>query len=47
MNRRSVLTMMAVGVIGLCASNIARADEAVKFRERGHAVHGRQQKTNN
>ena len=38
MNRRSVLTMMAVGVIGLCASNIARADEAVKFRMFLHAT---------
>ena len=32
MNRRSVLTMMAIGVIGFCASNIARADEVLKFR---------------
>jgi hypothetical protein len=32
MNRRSVLTMMAIGVIGFCANNIARADEVLKFR---------------
>jgi hypothetical protein len=32
MNRRSVLTIVAVGVIGLCASSIARADEVLKFR---------------
>jgi hypothetical protein len=38
MNRRSVLTMMAVGVIGFCASSIARADEAVKFRMFLHAT---------
>ena len=38
MSRRSVLTMMAVGVIGLCASNIARADEVVKFRMFLHAT---------
>jgi hypothetical protein len=38
MNRRSILTMMAVGVIGLCASNIARADETVKFRMFMHAT---------
>ena len=38
MSRRSVLTMMAVGVIGLCASNVARADEVVKFRMFVHAI---------
>ena len=38
MNRRSVLTMMAVGVIGFCASSIARADEVVKFRMFLHAT---------
>jgi hypothetical protein len=32
MNRSSVLTMMAIGVIGFCASSIARADEVLKFR---------------
>jgi hypothetical protein len=31
MNRRSVLTMMAIGVIGFCANNRARADEVLKF----------------
>jgi hypothetical protein len=30
--------MMAVGVIGLCAGNIARADEEVRFRMFMHAV---------
>jgi hypothetical protein len=38
MNRRSVLTMMAVGAIGFCASSIARADEVVKFRMFMHAI---------
>ena len=38
MNRRSVLTMMAVGVIGFCASSIARADEVLKFRMFLHAT---------
>jgi len=32
MNRRIVLPMMAVGVIGFCASSIARADEVLRFR---------------
>ena len=32
MNCSSVLTMMAIGVIGFCASSIARADEVLKFR---------------
>ena len=38
MHRRSALTMMAVGVIGFCASSIARADEVVKFRMFLHAT---------
>jgi hypothetical protein len=38
MNRRSVLTMMAIGVIGLCASSSARADEVLKFRMFLHAT---------
>lgn len=38
MNRRSVLTMMAIGVIGFCASSIARADEVLKFRMFMHAT---------
>lgn len=38
MNRRSVLTMMAIGVIGFCASSIARADEVLKFRMFVHAT---------
>ena len=38
MNRRSVLMMMAVGVIGFCASSIARADEVLKFRMFLHAT---------
>jgi hypothetical protein len=32
MNRRSIISMMAVGVIAFCASSIAKADEVVKFR---------------
>ena len=38
MNRRSVLTLMAIGVIGFCASSIARADEVLKFRMFVHAT---------
>ena len=38
MNRRSIITMMAVGVIGFCASSIARADEVLKFRMFVHAT---------
>ena len=38
MSRRSVMTMMASGAIGLCASSIARADEVVKFRMFMHAT---------
>ena len=37
MNRRSALTMMAVGVVGFCASGLARADEVLKFRAIVHA----------
>ena len=36
MNRRSIITMMAVGVIGFCASSIAKADETLKFRIVSH-----------
>src|SRR6266446_5117751 len=36
MNRRSVLSLIAVGVIGFCASSIARADEVLKFRIVSH-----------
>jgi hypothetical protein len=38
MNRRSIFTMTAVGVIGLCADTIARADEVLKFRMFTHAT---------
>ena len=38
MNPRSVLSLMAVGVIGFCASSIARADEVVKFQMFVHAT---------
>jgi hypothetical protein len=39
MNRRSIIiTVMAVGVIGFCASSIARADEVLKFRMFLHAT---------
>ena len=37
-NRRGVLTMMAAGVIGFYASNIASADEVLKFRMFTRAV---------
>ena len=37
MIHRSVLTMMAIGAVGLCASSIARADEVLKFRAILHA----------
>jgi hypothetical protein len=47
MNRRSALTMMAVGVIGLCASNIARADEVLKFRMFLHATSIQSQEVGN
>jgi hypothetical protein len=36
MNRRSIITMMAVGVICFCASSIAQADETLKFRIVSH-----------
>ena len=32
MNRRIVIPMTAIGMIGFCASSIARADEVLKFR---------------
>ena len=38
MNRRSVRTIMAIGVLGFCASSIARADEVLKFRMFLHAT---------
>jgi hypothetical protein len=38
MNRRSILPMTAVGVIGLCVHSIARADEVLKFRMFTHAT---------
>ena len=38
MNRRSVLTMMAIGVFGFCTGSIARADEVLKFRMFMHAT---------
>jgi hypothetical protein len=38
MNRRSILGLTAVGVIGFSAGNIARADEVVKFRIIMHAT---------
>jgi hypothetical protein len=47
MNRRSVLTMMAIGVIGLCASSIARADEVLKFRMFLHATSVQTQEVGN
>jgi hypothetical protein len=43
MNLRSILTMTAVGVIGFCASSIARADEVVKFRMFMHATFAQSQ----
>jgi hypothetical protein len=38
MNRRSILTMTAVGMISFCAGSIARADEVLKFRVVLHAT---------
>jgi hypothetical protein len=38
MNGRSIFTMTAVGVIGLCADTIARANELLKFRMFTHAT---------
>ena len=38
MKRHSVLTMIAVGMVGLCVSSIARADEVLKFRMFLHAT---------
>ena len=38
MNRRCMLGLTAVGVIGYCAGGIARADETVKFRAFMHAT---------
>jgi hypothetical protein len=38
MNRRSILGLTAIGVIGFGAGNIARADEVVKFRIIMHAT---------
>jgi len=38
MNRRRVLSLTAVGVIGFCAGSIARADEVLKFRLVMHAA---------
>jgi hypothetical protein len=38
MNRRSILMMTAVGVIGFCVGSIARADEVLKFRLVMHAT---------
>jgi hypothetical protein len=38
MNRRSTLSLTAIGLIGLCASSIARADEVLKFRHVMHAT---------
>jgi hypothetical protein len=38
MNRRSILMMTAVGMIGFCAGGIARADEVLKFRLVMHAT---------
>jgi hypothetical protein len=38
MNRRSILSLTAVGVIGLSAGSIARADEVLKFRMIVHAT---------
>ena len=38
MNCRSVLTMIAIGAIGFCASSIAKADEVLKFRMFTHAT---------
>jgi hypothetical protein len=38
MKSLNILTMMAVGVIGFCASGIARADEVLKFRLFMHAT---------
>ena len=38
MNRRSILSLTAVGVIGLSAGSIASADEVLKFRMIVHAT---------
>ena len=38
MNWRSIFTMTTVGLICFCASNIARADEVLKFRMFLHAT---------
>ena len=38
MNWRSIFTMTTVGLICFCASNIARADEVLKFRMFMHAT---------
>jgi hypothetical protein len=38
MNRRSMLSLMAVGLISSCAGSIARADEVLKLRAIMHAT---------
>jgi hypothetical protein len=43
MNRRRILSLTAVGVICFCASNIARADEVLKFRLVVHATSAQSQ----
>jgi hypothetical protein len=43
MNRRSALSLVAAGLIGLCATSIARADETLKFRTITHATSAQSQ----
>ncbi len=43
MNRSSILTAMATGLIGFCAISIARADEVLKFRTVMHATYAQTQ----
>src|SRR6516225_7948929 len=38
MNRRNVLGLAVIAVVGSCAASIARADEVVKFRFITHAT---------
>jgi hypothetical protein len=39
MNRRTILSLTAVGVIGFCGGGVARADEVLKFRVVMHATY--------
>ncbi len=38
MNRRSILTMTAISLMGFCAISTTKADEVLKFRYVGHAT---------